>query len=68
MPAADPRDARDPGGRGSPGGRPGRRRGPVMPPTTPERCPGLRLDAAPSRSASRTGMLIRGPVSLPVAW
>lgn len=67
MPAADPRDARDPVGGGScrPPGPP---RGPVMPPTTPERCPGLRLDAAPSRSASRTGMLIRGPVSLPVAW
>ncbi|MFF5727354.1 cytochrome P450 [[Kitasatospora] papulosa] len=33
-----------------------------------ERCPGLRLDADPARLDWRTGMLIRGPVSLPVAW
>lgn len=33
-----------------------------------ERCPGLRLDADPARLSWRTGMLIRGPVSLPVSW
>ncbi|MDF6017935.1 cytochrome P450 [Streptomyces sp. JH34] len=33
-----------------------------------ERCPGLRLDTDPARLTWRTGMLIRGPVSLPVAW
>lgn len=32
------------------------------------RCPGLRLDADPSTLPWRTGMLIRGPLSLPVAW
>ncbi|MFD6275553.1 cytochrome P450 [Streptomyces sp. NPDC060209] len=33
-----------------------------------ERCPGLRLDTDPARLSWRTGMLIRGPLSLPVAW
>lgn len=33
-----------------------------------ERCPELRLDTEPALLSWRTGMLIRGPVSLPVAW
>ena len=33
-----------------------------------ERCPGLRLDTDPAELSWRTGMLIRGPLSLPVAW
>ncbi|MGP3636550.1 cytochrome P450 family protein [Streptomyces sp. 24-1644] len=33
-----------------------------------ERCPDLRLDADPSKLRWRTGMLIRGPLSLPVTW
>ena len=33
-----------------------------------ERCPGLRLDTDPARLSWRTGMLIRGPLALPVAW
>ncbi|GAA3477561.1 cytochrome P450 [Streptomyces yanii] len=33
-----------------------------------ERCPGLALDAHPSALTWRTGMLIRGPERLPVAW
>ncbi|MFD8802554.1 cytochrome P450 family protein [Streptomyces atroolivaceus] len=33
-----------------------------------ECCPGLRLDTDPARLSWRTGMLIRGPQSLPVAW
>ncbi|MFD4030805.1 cytochrome P450 [Streptomyces sp. NPDC058637] len=33
-----------------------------------ERCPGLRLDADPANLPWRTGMLIRGPQQLPVAW
>jgi len=33
-----------------------------------ERCPGLRLDTDPARLSWRTGMLIRGPLSLPVSW
>ncbi|MFH9612712.1 cytochrome P450 [Streptomyces pratensis] len=33
-----------------------------------ERCPGLRLDSDPAHLTWRTGMLIRGPQSLPVAW
>ncbi|MCX5400686.1 cytochrome P450 [Streptomyces sp. NBC_00102] len=32
------------------------------------RCPGLRLDIDPDRLTWRTGMLIRGPESLPIAW
>ncbi|MDQ1007419.1 cytochrome P450 [Streptomyces sp. V4I23] len=33
-----------------------------------ERCPDLTLDAHPAALAWRTGMLIRGPESLPVRW
>ncbi|MFC8228329.1 cytochrome P450 [Streptomyces sp. NPDC057287] len=33
-----------------------------------ERCPELRLDTDPARLPWRTGMLLRGPQSLPVAW
>uniref|UniRef100_A0AAU3GPI7 Cytochrome P450 n=1 Tax=Streptomyces sp. NBC_01401 TaxID=2903854 RepID=A0AAU3GPI7_9ACTN len=33
-----------------------------------ERCPDLRLDTDPADLSWRTGMLIRGPESLPVAW
>ncbi|MFG2558729.1 cytochrome P450 [Streptomyces sp. NPDC048496] len=33
-----------------------------------ERCPGLALDAHPAALTWRTGMLIRGPERLPVAW
>ncbi|MFF0063524.1 cytochrome P450 [Streptomyces sp. NPDC005279] len=33
-----------------------------------ERCPGLVLDAHPAALTWRTGMLIRGPESLPVSW
>ncbi|MFE4218146.1 cytochrome P450 [Streptomyces sp. NPDC056844] len=33
-----------------------------------ERCPELRLDTDPADLSWRTGMLIRGPLSLPVAW
>ncbi|MEU5717991.1 cytochrome P450 [Streptomyces sp. NPDC020403] len=33
-----------------------------------ERCPELRLDTDPAGLSWRTGMLIRGPVTLPVAW
>ncbi|MFJ8885308.1 cytochrome P450 [Streptomyces sp. NPDC102402] len=33
-----------------------------------ERCPELRLDTDPARLRWRTGMLLRGPQSLPVAW
>ncbi|MFC9242564.1 cytochrome P450 [Streptomyces sp. NPDC057136] len=33
-----------------------------------ERCPELGLDADPSKLRWRTGMLIRGPLSLPVWW
>ncbi|WP_405666311.1 cytochrome P450 [Streptomyces sp. NBC_01166] len=33
-----------------------------------ERCPELRLDADPAGLPWRTGMLIRGPLSLPVTW
>ncbi|MFI1224329.1 MULTISPECIES: cytochrome P450 [unclassified Streptomyces] len=33
-----------------------------------ERCPDLRLAADPATLAWRTGMLMRGPLSLPVAW
>ncbi|NBM15272.1 cytochrome P450 [Streptomyces sp. GC420] len=33
-----------------------------------ERCPDLTLDADPAALAWRTGMLIRGPRSLPVRW
>ncbi|MEV4332031.1 cytochrome P450 [Streptomyces sp. NPDC049597] len=33
-----------------------------------ERCPDLALDAHPAALAWRTGMLIRGPESLPVRW
>ncbi|MFE9823009.1 cytochrome P450 [Streptomyces sp. NPDC005791] len=33
-----------------------------------ERCPGLRLDTDPAGLSWRTGMLIRGPLALPVAW
>ncbi|WP_228989031.1 cytochrome P450 [Streptomyces sp. DH8] len=33
-----------------------------------ERCPGLRLAADPATLTWRTGMLMRGPLSLPVAW
>ncbi|MGW0854300.1 cytochrome P450 family protein [Streptomyces sp. NPDC002690] len=32
------------------------------------RCPGLRLDTDPDRLVWRTGMLIRGPEHLPIAW
>ncbi|MET7579382.1 cytochrome P450 family protein [Streptomyces microflavus] len=33
-----------------------------------ERCPELRLTADPATLAWRTGLLMRGPLSLPVAW
>ena len=33
-----------------------------------QRFPGLRLDADPAELKWRTGMLIRGPQSLPVTW
>ncbi|RPK55974.1 Cytochrome P450 107B1 [Streptomyces sp. ADI96-02] len=33
-----------------------------------ERCPDLRLTADPATLRWRTGMLMRGPLSLPVAW
>ncbi|NEE19494.1 cytochrome P450, partial [Streptomyces sp. SID7499] len=33
-----------------------------------ERCPDLRLAADPATLAWRTGILMRGPLSLPVAW
>ncbi|MFH9611172.1 cytochrome P450 [Streptomyces sp. NPDC017448] len=33
-----------------------------------ERCPGLRPAADPATLTWRTGMLMRGPLSLPVAW
>lgn len=33
-----------------------------------ERCPDLRLTADPATLTWRTGMLMRGPLSLPVAW
>ncbi|MFI8006041.1 cytochrome P450 [Streptomyces sp. NPDC086010] len=33
-----------------------------------ERCPELRLDTDPAALSWRTGMLIRGPLKLPVAW
>ncbi|MEU2489429.1 hypothetical protein ACWC9F_11130 [Streptomyces sp. NPDC001110] len=64
MPAADPRDARDPVGGG------------ILPAAlaasgvrhAADDAGALPGAAAPCRSASRTGMLIRGPVSLPVAW
>ncbi|MFD6533307.1 cytochrome P450 [Streptomyces sp. NPDC060184] len=32
------------------------------------RCPGLRLDTGPEQLTWRTGMLIRGPEHLPIAW
>ncbi|MFF7359259.1 cytochrome P450 [Streptomyces sp. NPDC008125] len=32
------------------------------------RCPGLRLDTGPDQLTWRTGMLIRGPEHLPIAW